>query len=83
LKSCDFCRVALSLEEAHQLRAAYLAAQLAVATGKSYTIGTRTLTRADESFIARKFAEYDQLVDALKNSTSGGVRVFRVVPRDL
>lgn len=75
--------VALSLDEATQLRAAYLAAQLAIASGKSYTIGTRTLTRADEAFIARKFAEYDQLVDSLKAGTGGGVRIFRVMPRDL
>lgn len=75
--------MAVSLDEAQQLRDAYKAALLAVASGKSYTIGTRTLTRADERFIERKFAEYDQLVDALANGTSGGVRVFRVVPRDL
>lgn len=75
--------MALSLDEAQQLRDAYKAALLAVASGKSYTIGTRTLTRADERFIERKFAEYDQLVDALTNGTGGGVRVMRVVPRDL
>jgi uncharacterized protein DUF6148 len=60
-----------------------MAAQLAIATGKSYTIGTRTLTRADEKFIAGKFAEYDQLVDSLSCGGNGGVRVMRVVPRDL
>lgn len=75
--------MAFTLDEAKQLRAAYLAAQLAVATGKSYTIGTRTLTRADELFISRKLAEYDQLVDALTNGTGAGVRMFRVIPRDL
>ncbi len=75
--------MALSLDEAKQLRAAYLAAQLAIASGKSYTIGTRTLTRADEQYIGRKFVEYDQLVDSLTAGTSGGVRVIRVMPRDL
>jgi hypothetical protein len=75
--------VALTLDEATALRTAYYQAQLAVASGKSYTIGTRTLTRADEQYIARKFAEYDQLVDSLKNGTGGGVRAFRVIPRDL
>lgn len=75
--------MALSLDEATQLRAAYLAAQLAIASGKSYTIGTRTLTRADEAFIARKFAEYDQLVESLASGGNGGMRVMRVVPRDL
>ncbi len=75
--------MALSLDEATALRAAYLAALTAVASGKSYTIGTRTLTRADEAFISRKFAEYDQLVDALQSGRGGGVPVFRVIPRDL
>lgn len=75
--------MAFTLDEAKQLRAAYLAAQLAVATGKSYTIDSRTLTRADESFIARKLVEYDQLVDSLSCGRGGGVRVFRAVPRDL
>jgi len=75
--------MALSLAEAQALRAAYLAALEAVATGKSYTIGARTLTRADERFIAQKFAEYDQLVDQLAKGGTGGVPVFRVMPRDL
>lgn len=75
--------MALSLDEAQQLRDAYKAALLAVASGKSYTIGTRTLTRADEKFISSKFAEYDQLVDAITSGRGGGVRVFRVMPRDL
>lgn len=75
--------MALSLAEAQQLRAAYLAAQLAIASSKSYTIGSRILTRADEAFVARKFAEYDQLVDALTKGTSGGIPVFRVIPRDV
>jgi hypothetical protein len=75
--------VALSLDEAQQLRDAYKAALLAIASGKSYTIGTRTLTRADERFVSQKFSEYDQLVDSLTNGTGAGVRVFRVIPRDL
>lgn len=75
--------MAITLDEAKQLRAAYFAAQLAVASGKSYEIGSRTLTRADESYVARKFAEYDQLVDALTKGTGAGVRMFRFMPRDL
>ena len=75
--------MALSLLEAQTLRAAFLAASEAIATGKSYTIGPRTLTRADEAFVARKFAEYDQAVESLTHGGRGGVRVMRVVPRDL
>lgn len=75
--------MALTLAEAQQLRAAYFDAQLAIASSKSYTIGTRILTRADEAYVARKFAEYDQLVTALSKGCSGGVPVFRIMPRDL
>lgn len=73
----------MTLDEAKALRAAYMAAQLAIASGKSYTIGTRTLTRADERYIGQKLAEYDQLVDSLANGGKGGIPVFRVLPRDL
>jgi len=55
----------------------------ALSTSQSYTIGTRTITRADLPEVARKFAEYDQLVDSLSKGGNGGVRVMRVVPRDL
>lgn len=73
----------LTLAEAQALRAAYLAAMQAIATGKSYTIGTRILTRADEAFIARKLAEYSQTVDALTAGSSAGIPLKRIIPRDL
>ena len=75
--------MALSLDEAQQLRADYYAALRAISTGKSYTIGTRTLTRADEKFIAEKFAEYDRIVTALECGRSDGISAFRIMPRDL
>lgn len=75
--------MALTLAEAQSLRTAYFNALQAIATGKSYTIGTRELTRADETFISQKFAEYDQLVDALIAGKSGGIPVRRIMPRDL
>jgi hypothetical protein len=76
--------VALTLAEATEFRAAYKAALLAIATGKSYTIGSRTLTRADERFVRDEFNRYDAIVDQLsKGAAPGGVRAARVVPRDL
>ncbi len=75
--------MALSLAEAQLLRADYFSALRAIATGKSYTIGSRTLTRADEKFVSEQFAKYDALVDALVAGSTAGARVFRVVPRDL
>lgn len=73
----------LTLDEAQTLRADYYAALRALASGKSYAIGPRTLTRADEKFVAEKFAEYDRIVTALEAGRPDGVSAFRVVPRDL
>ena len=75
--------MALSLAEAQTLRAAYLAAVEAIATGQSYTIGSRTLTRADAAFASRKLAEYDQTVTALQAGRRAGIPGFRIMPRDL
>lgn len=75
--------MALSLAEAQELRADYYSALRAIASGKSYTIGTRTLTRADEKFISEQFAKYDALVDALQSGSTAGARITRIVPRDL
>jgi hypothetical protein len=74
--------VALTLAEATQLRADYFAALRAIATGQSYTIGSRTLTRADERFVSEQFAKYDALVDALTVGRTAGARAIRLVPRD-
>jgi len=75
--------VALTLAEAQQLRANYLAALNAIASGQSYTIGSRTLTRANLAEVRKAFAEYDQLVDSLSAGKRGGIPVRRIMPRDL
>lgn len=63
----------------------WLEAEEAVATGQSYQIGTRSLTRADLKSI-REELEYwaGKLAQAENEAKSGGRnRVYRVVPRDL
>jgi hypothetical protein len=75
--------VALSLEEAQALRAAWLAALQAVATGQSYTIAGRTLTRVDAKYIQQQFSKYDQSVDQLAAGKTAGIPIFRVMPRDV
>ena len=63
----------------------WLAAEEAVATGQSYQIGTRMLTRADLKAI-RQQMEYwaGKLAEAEAEEQSGGrIRAFRAVPRDL
>ncbi len=74
--------MALTLAEALELREAYRQALLAVATGKSYQIGQRNLTRADEHFIEEQFEKYDAIVDQLNGTAAAGLRNQRVVPRD-
>lgn len=75
--------MALTLSEAEALRTAYYQALLALASGQSYTIGSRTLTRANLAEVKKAFNEYDQLVTDLKNGSSGGVKIFRITPVDL
>jgi len=76
--------VALTLVEAQQLRADYYAALRALASGQEYTIGTRTLKRADGEFVAAQFEKYDAIVASFDaDAPAPGVRSFRVVPRDL
>lgn len=74
--------MALTLAEAQALRAAYYQALLAISTGQSYTIGSRTLTRADLAEVERLFNQYDRAVEALQAGRTAGARVVRVVPRD-
>ena len=63
----------------------WLAAEESVATGQSYQIGSRTLTRADLKQI-REEMEYwaGKLADAEAEESSGGRnRLFRFVERDV
>lgn len=61
---------------------AWLDAELAIAAGgQSYTIGTRTLTRANLSEIAEMIKYWQARVNAMENG--GGIRLRRVRPLDL
>jgi len=63
----------------------WLAAEEAIATGQSYQIGSRTLTRADLKQV-REEMEYwaGKLADAEAEESSGGRnRLFRFVERDV
>jgi hypothetical protein len=75
--------VALTLDEAQLLRAAWMAAELAVATGQTYSIAGRSLTRADAKYIGERLAYYDRIVSALQAGRSDGIDIIRVMPRDL
>lgn len=74
---------AWTLQDAQRHLDLWLEADAAVATGQSYKIGTRSLTRADVSEIAERIRFWRKEVNRLESGRKGGVRVLRAVPRDL
>ncbi len=72
-----------TLAEAQEHLAAWLAADKAVASGQSYSIATRSLTRAVPGAIAQQIAFWSNEVARLQSGRSRGIRVMRVVPRDI
>lgn len=73
-----------TLEEAQESLKMWLEAERAVATGQSYRIGTRSLTRASLNEITERIRFWRGEVARLKcGGGNGGLRVMRVVPRDL
>ena len=72
----------ISIEEAHSTLRMWLDAERAVATGQSYKIGTRSLTRANLADIRESIQFWRREIARLEAKHSGA-RVFRAVPRDL
>ena len=75
----------ISLEIARKHLSAWLEAELEVTTHQSYTIGSRSLTKADLADIRQQIEFWKNEVARLENveKRGGSNRVFRVVPRDL
>lgn len=73
----------ITLDEAREHLKIWLDAEKAVATGQSYKIGTRSLTRADLSDIADRIKYWRNEVARLESGAGGGARVLRAVPRDI
>lgn len=75
----------ITLETAKEHLDAWLEAEMTVTTGQSYTIGSRTLTRANLTEIRNAIDYWNGKVGQLENvkKTGGRNRVRRVVPRDL
>lgn len=72
----------ISLEQARANLQMWLEAEAAVATGQSYSIGTRSLTRASLSDIRQQISFWRNEVAKLESGNGSGARVFRAVPRD-
>lgn len=76
---------AISLATAKRHLDAWLEAELACTTNQSYTIGSRSLTRADLSEIRDTIRYWQGMVTKLENQQKNGGRnrAYSVIPRDL
>ena len=72
-----------TLEVARTHLNAYLEADLALATGKSYRIGSRNLTRVDAQEVKERIQFWSNEVDRLEAGRKKGIRAYRAVIRDL
>ena len=61
----------ITLAQAQAQLDAWLAASLAVAGSQSYTIGDRTLTRANAAWIQNQIVFWQGQVDSLSRTTKG------------
>lgn len=75
----------ISIEIAKKHLDAWLTAELEVTTHQSYTIGSRSLTKANLSEIRKQIEYWSDQVARLENieKRGGRNRVYRAVPRDL
>lgn len=72
----------ITLTQAQGQLDAWLAASTAVASGQSYSIGGRSLTRANAKEIRENIDFWDAKVKKLSTNPAGGIKVFSGVPID-
>jgi len=74
----------VTLAEANAHLAVWMAADLAVAQGQSYSIADRQLTRTNSAEIRKNVDYWRSMVSRLSSTSGGsGPRVSRVIPRDM
>lgn len=71
------------LAEAKEMRAAWVEAEKALTTGKSYQIGTRSLNRVDLSEVREAIQYWTNEIARIENLAVGRGRAYRVIPRDV
>lgn len=71
----------MTLAVAQEMLDLWIGADRAVASGQSYTIGGRSLTRANAQEITEKIKFYSSLVGSLSRG-NGGARIRAVILRD-
>lgn len=72
-----------TLSEARDMLRLWMDAYKACASSQSYTIGSRSLSRANLSEIKDQIEYWRNEIAALEAGTGGGRRVIRIIPRDL
>jgi hypothetical protein len=70
----------ITLAQAEAQLAAWLAANTAVSQGQAYTIGSRSLSRANSSEILKQIQFWDSQVKRLADGSGGGIRVRGITP---
>lgn len=75
----------ITLKEAKEHLAIWLKAEAEIATSQSYTIGTRSLTRANLKEVREQIKFWQNKVAELEGAAAkrGRNRIYRAVPRDL
>lgn len=71
----------ITLAQAQQQLQAWIEASLAIASGQAYSIGGRSLTRANLPEVNKSIDKWDAKVKELSRG-SGGIRVRAVVVND-
>lgn len=69
----------ITLSQAQAQLNAWLAADTAVAAGQAYTVGARSLTRANAKEIRENIDYWDAKVKSLDSSTAG-IKIFGGTP---
>lgn len=73
------------LQTARRRLSEYYAAETAILAGQSYSIGSRSLTRANLAWVKGQIDMLENKVEELKamGNGKGRRRAFRITPRDL
>ena len=72
----------ITLAQAETKLSEYLAAETAVLAGQSWSMGGKSMTKANLQFIQQGIEIWNARVKKLASNPSGGIRIFSGVPVD-
>lgn len=75
---------AVTLEQAKEMLASWLEAEKAVMSNQSYSIGSRSITRANLSEIRKSIQYWSKIIDLKerKKRGKGTARISSIIPMD-